>query len=166
MRENIDREEVRPMALRADVQYVRYRVDGTAARKIRSTEETVTPVYTRRKAERKVIAVDPIAIIGIALAAIVLIAMCVGLVRYQTCLRQSRQMSDYVNRLEQENAQLSQTYQDGYDPELIERIALEAGMIPAENTQKVTVSVEKPAPEQSEPSFWETLTTFLAGIFA
>lgn len=156
------------MALRADVQYVRYSVDGTAARKMQKNADTqrFTPIYKRRKTQHKVIAVDPVALAGIVLSAIVLIAMAVGLIQYQASLRQSRQMRAYVQQLEQENAKLEQTYQDGYDLEEIRKIAMEAGMIPAEQIEQVTVSACAPVQEQTDMSFWDTLTTFLAGIFA
>lgn len=155
------------MALRADVRYVQYRVDGTAARKVeRQTTEKAAPAYKRRKAEQKVIAVDPVALAGIVLSVIVLIAMAFGLVQYQRNVRMSRQMSAYVQQLEQENAQLEGVYKEGYDLDEIRQIALEAGMVPAQQMDTVTVSVEEPQQEQTNMSFWESITTFLAGIFA
>ncbi len=156
------------MALQADVRYVEYRVEGTAARKVeQQTRQTqVTPVYKRRKSEHKVIAVDPVALAGIVLSVIVLIAMAVGLVQYRHNVRMSRQMSAYVQQLEQENARLEETYKAGYDLDEIRDIALEAGMVPADQMERVTVSVEEPQEEQTQMSFWDTVTTFLAGIFA
>ncbi len=156
------------MALRADVRYVQYSVDGTAARKMQRqpVQENTTPVYKRRKVERRVIVVDPVALAGIVLSVVVLIAMTLGLVQYHQNVRLSRQMSEYVQQLEQENAQLEQIYKDGYDLDEIWDIAMDAGMVPEENMAQVTVSVEEPAQEQTNMSFWDTVTTFLAGIFA
>lgn len=156
------------MALRADVRYVQYSVDGTAARKMQRqpVQENTTPAYKRRKVERRVIAVDPVALVGIVLSVVVLIAMTLGLVQYHQNVRLSRQMSEYVQQLEQENAQLEQIYKDGYDLDEIWDIAMDAGMVPEENMAQVTVSVEEPAQEQTNMSFWDTVTTFLAGIFA
>lgn len=156
------------MALQADVRYVQYSVDGTAARKLQryTVENNAAPVYSRRRAERKVIAVDPVALAGILLSVIVLIAMVAGLVQYQQSLHQRNQMSEYVQQLEQENAQLEQVYQNGYDLDEIRDIALDAGMVPAEEMERVSVSVQKPVQEQTHMSFWDTVTTFLTGIFA
>lgn len=156
------------MALQADVRYVRYNVDGTAARKIQRNAETenVTPVYKRRKTEHKVIAVDPVALVGIALSAIMLVAMAVGLVHYHVSLQQSREINAYVARLEQEKAELEQTYRAGYDLDEIREIAQQAGMIPAEQIEEVTLTEPMPVAQEAEMSFWDTLTTFLAGIFA
>ena len=156
------------MALQAEVQYVQYPVNGTAAWKVeRNTQRNnAAPVYARRRAERKVIAVDPVALCGIVLAAVMLIAMVAGLVEYRQSLHQAAQMSQYVQQLEQENVQLQQTYKDGYDPEEIMQIALEAGMVPAENMERVRIVMQQPQQEDTHMSFWDTVTTFLTGIFA
>ncbi len=158
------------MARLADVQYVQYGVDGTAARKVEHQaveNEAVMPQYKRRKAEHKVIAVDPVALAGIVLSAIVVIAMVFGLVQYHQSMRLSRQMSAYVTQLEQENAQLEATYKAGYDLDEVMDIALEAGMVPVENMQRVRVEAQLPQQEeQTRMSFWDSLTTFLTGIFA
>lgn len=154
------------MARSADVQYVQYRVDGTAARKAEQVPETSTPVYTRPRAQRRVIAVDPVALVGIVVSAVVVIAMAIGLVQYRQNLNAARQMSQYVQQLQQENQQLEANYKAGYDLEQIRDIALEAGMVPAENQQRIRVYVQQPEQEQTRMSFWDTLTTFLAGIFA
>lgn len=157
------------MALQADVRYVQYSVDGTAARKIQrhtAQNESVVPAYKRRKAEHKVIAVDPVALAGIVLSAVVVVAMIFGLVQYHQSLQRSRQMNAYVQQLQQENAQLEETYKAGYDLDEIRDIALDAGMVPAEGMRRVTVSMQEQPQTQTQMSFWDTVTTFLAGIFA
>lgn len=156
------------MALRADVQYVQYRVEGTAARRVEKpvTEVHTAPVYRRRKAETKVIAVDPVALAGIFLSAVVLIAMVVGLVQYRQGIERRTQMSTYVQKLEKENANLEQVYKEGYDPDEIMDIALKAGMVPEESVNKVSVQMQQPQQEQTKMSLWEAVTTFLTGIFA
>ena len=156
------------MARQADIQYVEYPVDGTAARKVERQiqHQSAVPVYARRRAQRKVIAVDPVAICGIVLSVVMLFAMVIGLAEYRHSLQQTRQMSAHVRQLQQENFQLQQNYQAGYDLEEIERIALEAGMIPAENMERVRISMQTPEEEDTRMSFWDTLTTFLVGIFA
>lgn len=156
------------MARQAEVQYVNYPVDGTAARKAETvTQRTdVAPVYTSRRAERKVITVDPVALCGILLSAVMLIAMVVGLVQYGHTLHRTRQMNDYVQQLHQENVKLQREYRDGYDLDEVMDIALEAGMVPAENLDRVRINMEAPVQEETQMSFWDALTTFLTGIFA
>ena len=156
------------MARQADIQYVEYPVDGTAARKVErhTPHHNAAPVYARRRAQRKVIAVDPVAICGFVLSAVMLFAMVIGLAEYRHSLQQTQQMSTHVRQLQQENMQLQQTYKAGFDLEEIERIALEAGMVPAENMERVRISMQAPEEEETRMSFWDTLTSFLVGIFA
>ena len=156
------------MALQADVQYVKYPVNGTAAWKVEGTTQhnNVTPVYHRRRTERKVIAVDPVALCGIVLAVVMLVAMVTGLVQYRHSLQQTVQMSQYVQLLEQENIQLQQTYEEGYDLEEIMQIAMDAGMVPSENMARVRIVMDEPQPDETRMSFWDTVATFLTGIFA
>lgn len=156
------------MALRADVRYVQYGVDGTAARKIRKqpTPEVAKPQYKHRKVEKRVIAVDPVALAGIVLSVVVLIALLVGLVEYRQSVQMRNEMHAYVLELEQENAALEQSYRDGYDLEQIRDIAIAAGMVPAENVERVSVYVDEAQQESPRVSFWDSIATFLAGIFA
>ena len=156
------------MARQADIQYVGYPVDGTAARKVEhfTRNQNAAPVYARRRAKRKVIAIDPVAICGIVLSAVMLFAMVFGLAEYRHSLQQTRQMSMQVRQLQQENLALQQTYKAGYDLEEIQRIALDAGMVSAEKMERIQIDMTAPAEEDTRMSFWDTLTTFLIGIFA
>ena len=155
------------MARKADIQYVAYPVDGSAARKMEptSTRRNAAPASAHR-AQRKVIAVDPVAVCGIVLAVMMLFAMVAGLTQYRHNLQQTRQMSAQVQQLQQKNFQLQQTYRSGYDLEEIERIAMEAGMIPANNMARVRIDMSQPVEEEVRMSFWDTITSMLTGLFA
>lgn len=156
------------MARQADIQYVEYHVEGNTARKVeRNTmKNSVAPAYTPRWTERKVIALEPVAVIGIVLAVVMLVAMMATLLQYRRCLQQTQQMGAYLQQLQQENEALSKTYRESYDPDEIMKIALEAGMVPAESVETVRIMVEEPRTEEPQMSFWQSLSTFLAGIFA
>ncbi len=156
------------MARQPEIQYVNYRVDGTAARKLEKHifHRTAASDAAPRPETARVIAVDPVALCAIALAVMMLFAMVAGLVQYRQCLKESQQMNVYVQQLQQENAQLQQTYEQGYDPEEIMQIALDAGMVPANKVARIMVEPEKPAQQEIEMSFWQSVTTFLAGFFA
>jgi cell division protein FtsL len=162
------RKEANTMARQADIQYVEYPVDGTAARKVEryNHNQTAAPVYARRQAARKVIAVDPVALFGIVLAVVMLFAMVVGLAEYRYSLQQTQQMNVRVQQLQQENLQLQQTYQAGYDLEEIERIAMEAGMVPAADMERVRIDMHAPEENETQMSVWDAISNFLTGIFA
>ena len=155
------------MARQPDVQYIQLNADESCIVKLgkRIFCKNAAPASERRKA-CKAVAVDPVAICGIVFAAVMLIAMAFGLLQYKQCLQESQQMSQYVSRLREENAQLQQTYRDGYDPEEIREIALDAGMVPAEKVEQVVLETPAPQQEQLQMSFWESVTNFLAGFFA
>lgn len=156
------------MALQPDIQYVQFYMDGSAARKVELKKESrqAAPVPQRRKVKRKVIAVDPVALGGLAVAIVMLIAMVFGVTEYRATLTQMEQMSAYVEQLENENAALQQVYEESYDLDAVYDMAMAIGMVPAEELEHVSISVEPPLQEETRLSFWESITTFLTGLFA
>lgn len=160
------------MALQPDIQYVPfYYVEGTAARKVerRTAPAKAAPVPApkRRRSRRKTVAVDPVAICGLLVVMVMLVSMVVGFARYSVSLERNAQMSQYISELEAENAQLQQQYTDGYDLEDIQDIAGALGMVPAEDAEQITIDVQPPQQEtEAQMNFWESFTTFLAGLFA
>lgn len=156
------------MALQPDIQYVQFYMDGSAARKIepkRETGKTVRPM-PRRKARRRVVAVDPVALVGTVVAVIMLVAMAFGVAEYRETLLRAEQMSTYVEQLQNENAALNQVYRDSYDLEDVYEVATAIGMVPVENLEDIPISVEVPQKTETDRNVWESITTFLAGLFA
>ena len=70
-----------------------------------------------------------------------------------------------MQQLEQENVQLRDTFEQGYDVDQIERTALALGLVPKEQVEHISVRVVQPSSEQ-EPEGWEKIGIFLAGLFA
>lgn len=156
------------MAVKTDIEYVHYRMEGNTARKVECYDEVedAAPIFTPRAEKTRVIAVEPVAICGILLAVVMLFSMVAGLVQYRACLQRTELLSQYVQQLESKNELLSQEYHEGFDKDEIMDIAMSAGMVPADAVQTVQVSMQQPAQEEIHMSFWQTLTVFLAGIFA
>ena len=156
------------MAVRADVRYVEYRVDGNTARKVETNPQvnTAAPEFAPIAAKTRVVVVDPVAVAGIIIAVVMILSMVVGLMQYRACLVRSQRMSEYVQQLEEKNQQLSETYHNGYDVEEIRDIALSAGMVPAESVETIHISLEEPSTPEVQMSFWQSIGVFLAGIFA
>ena len=73
-------------------------------------------------------------------------------------------MDAYVQSLRQENEALQKEYDAGYDLENVKQTAQALGMVPMEQVKQVTIHVE--APQQVQPSRWEQIRLFLAGLFA
>ena len=77
---------------------------------------------------------------------------------------QYEQMSNYVSRLNQNNAELERTYRDGYDLEDIRDKALALGMVPVEEvpSRTITVTLSQPKPERT---LWDDIVWFFGGLF-
>ncbi len=154
------------MARHPDVQYIRFYTDGSAAKKM----APVAPLHTIRlpkiKLRKKIVLhIDPVAICGIIMAAVMLVLMTVGAVQLQNARKELETMNSYVDVLQQENATLQTTLSGGYNVAEIERTALALGLVPKEQVKHITIEV--PAVEQEEtPNSWEQFYTFLTGLFA
>ena len=151
------------------IQYVgQFYIHGSEARQLELQEKkkrakSKLPMERLHKAE--VIYLDPVAIFGITVALIMLAVMIVGAVRIHADWQEYRVMSDYVSRLNSENAQLQADYRSQYDLEDIRVKAAALGMVPKSELEKRTVYVTVPQPEP-EMTWLEELQWFLNGLFA
>ena len=71
----------------------------------------------------------------------------------------------YVMSLQEQNAQLRDTYTSGYDLSEVESIAKAMGMVPADQVTHMQMQVVEPE-QVEELSAWESFWAFLAGMFA
>jgi hypothetical protein len=154
------------MARQPDVQYIHLYTDGNAARKI----APVAPVHKaqipkKRKQKKIIICVDPLAIMALTVAVVMMVLMAVGLTKLNQAREQTAVMEQYVNQLQNETQSLQEAYEAGYDLEHVEQTAKALGMIPAQDVEHITVQVHMPGAE-SEPTAWERLCVFLTGLFA
>jgi len=107
--------------------------------------------------------VDPVALVGIAVAVVMLVVMILGAVQLQNDWMHYERMSNYVTELKTENARLTHIYRGGYDLEDIEMKALAMGLVPRSELETVTVTVTRPEarPElswdQKVVRFWNEL---------
>lgn len=155
------------MARKPDIQYIRFYTDGSAARqlepKLPKKKKTSSP--KARKQKVRVIHVDPLALGGIVVSAVMLVMMIVGSVQLYTVRQQEQRMRSHVSTLQEENMQLHATYETGYDIEAYEKAALAMGMVPMEDTTRIAISVSEPEPV-AEPTLWEQIWVFFTGLFA
>ena len=155
------------MARRSDVRYIQYYTNGSAAHKI----APVVPMQTMelpkvRKKKRISVSVDPLALAGIALAALMAVLMVVGIARLQKAQANVLAMESYVEVLREENARLHAEFESGYDLAEVEETALALGMVPAEQTTTVTLRIPETVPQEQTPGAWERIYAFLTGLFA
>ena len=156
------------MARKAEVRYINFYSVGSSAYQLDAMpmpKKQVVAAPKQRKMKKILLRVDPIAVAGVFLAFIMLIMMVVGLFRLGSAKQQAAQMQNYVMHLEAENRALDAKYHASFDPEEIRQIATQMGMIPIENAQRIEITVPATQPVQ-QPTVWETVYTFLVGLFA
>lgn len=151
------------------IQYVgQFYVHGSEARKLQLQEEkrqakTKLPL-ARIKAIEKIY-VDPVALVGIAVAVMMLVTMVLGAIQLKRDWDQYEQVAAYVSELKKENARMNHLYRSSYDLEDIKTKAVSMGMVPKSELQTMAVTVTIPAPEV-EPTRMEEIKFFLEGLFA
>ena len=154
------------MAQRVNVQYVQFYTQGSAARKVMpkiSARLRELPRMKKRAVRR--IYVDPVAILGTAVAVCMLVMMVAGVNQLLAQQQKTAQLEQYVERLQMENRQLQAEYAASCDLEAIEKTALALGMIPQQEATRIPIRVELPQ-EQAPISLWSRIGTFLTGLFA
>lgn len=154
------------MARRPDIEYIRYYTDGSAARQLElKPQKRRRPLPKVKKQSKYTLYIQPVAVAGILLSAVLLVMMAVGSVELYHAQQQEKAMEKYVQTLKRENAADRAKYEETLNIEEIEKAALALGMIPQEQAQRITISI--PVPEAvEEPTFWEKTMVFLEGLFA
>ncbi len=152
------------MARQTPIQYVSFYSAGSAAYQIdpQPIKKKQVALPKPRRAKRRVVYVDPVAIMGIAVAVVMLVVMVAGVVQLGAAKHQEKVLSQYVSALQEENAALEDTYYAGFDLEEIRQIAIAKGMIPVDQAQVLYVSAPEAPEKETGGSFW----AFLADLFA
>lgn len=152
---------------RPDIQYIRYYTEGSAARKLVQTiPEKAAPAPRSQKKKQPVLYIDPVAIIGMVTAVILVVCMFIGLHSYNKAQQRRYEMEQYVNRLEVQSAQLDQRYAEGYDLDDIRLKAVLAGYVPVNQVTHITVAPQTPAQVETQPGLLESVWISLTELFA
>ena len=157
------------MSQKPKIQYVgQFYIHGSEARQLELQEKkkqakSKLPLERLRKIE--VVYLDPVAIFGIVTALVMLTVMILGVLQIRDDWKEYRVMSNYVSRLNSENAELQADYRSQYDLEDIRIKAQALGMVPKSDLEVRTVYVTIPQPEP-EMTWLDELQWFLSGLFA
>lgn len=156
------------MTEKPKIQYIgQFYVPGSEAQVLapkKKKKKAKTKLPIAKQEQVKAICIDPVALIGITVAVVMLAVMVVGALQLRSDWAQYEQMSNYVSRLNQNNAELERTYRDGYDLEDIRDKALALGMVPVEEvpSRTITVTISQPKPERT---LWDDIAWFFGGLF-
>ena len=157
------------MSQKPKIQYVgQFYIHGSEARQLELQEKkkkakSKLPLERLRKIE--VVYLDPVAIFGIVTALVMLTVMILGVLQIRDDWKEYRVMSNYVSRLNSENAELQADYRSQYDLEDIRIKAQALGMVPKSDLDVRTVYVTIPQPEP-EMTWLAELQWFLSGLLA
>lgn len=143
--------------------YIQFYTQGSAAEKLRPAPETQPQAAPRRaRSRRRVLYVDPAALLGVITAVVLMICMFVGLGAYNASCEEAARMDRYVRSLERQNEELTAQYRSGYDIEEVRLDAVLMGYVPESQVQHITLQIT-PQEEAPQPGFLEVL---LARLFA
>ena len=154
------------MAQLSKVQYVQFYTEGSAARKLDLKVPGIQEARPRpRKQKRIKLYVDPVAIAGILVAAVMLILMVVGVFQLRDAQAERSILAKQVADLEQEHALLQNAYTSGYKLEDIEQTAQALGLVPEEQVRHIILD-SYPVSVEEEADGWNGFWAFLTGLFA
>ena len=135
------------MARYPSVQYIHFYTDGSAARKLEPIipfKKKTAPLPTVRKLKRKLIYVDPVAVLGACVAICMLIMMLVGIGNLRAAQAEQQNMEDYVQYLQWQNQELTQMYAQSYNLNDVRDTAIALGMVPAEQIVSTPIDISTP----------------------
>ncbi len=154
------------MARKYTERYVRFYTVGSAAAKLETVERKAALPKYKTPEKRKPIAVDPIALVGSAVAVLLAVLMLVGFAQVAHTSAQVHKLETQVMALEQEQEQLRQKYENGYDLEEVRAAAESMGMIPVEDAVHVRVEMPTETVRIETLSWWDSVMLSLRQFFA
>lgn len=154
------------MANQIEIKYIDFSTEGNAARKFAPVSKKKAQLPNAKRKTRYVLTIDPLAMIGIALAVCMMIFMGIGMSRLGYAQDQNQQMAQYVQSLSEKNAALREEFNTVCDLEQVRELALALGMIPKMEAPQTGITMYVPEETVETPSLWEQIGIFLAGLFA
>lgn len=156
------------MARKPEIQYVgQFYVYGSEAKAVapkkRQQFQLPKPRLELEKIEK--IYVDPVALVGLIVAAVMLVAMVVGACQIYDSWQEYEDISHYLSELKRENARLEHTYHISYDIDEVAAQAEAMGLVTMDQIPTMSVRVTMPEPEP-EMTAWDEFIWFIQGLFA
>lgn len=154
------------MARRNNERYVRYYTLGSTAAKLDKAERKAALPEYKTPQKRKPIAVDPVSLLGNAVAIVLALLMIVGMIQVAGTTAQVRELQTQVTALEMEQQMLQEEYASLYDLNEVRVAAESMGMVPAEDAIRVSVKVPAETVEIQQLSWWDNVLASLRQFFA
>ena len=150
------------------IQYVgQFYVYGSEARALEQEKKqakTRLPIAKLEAIEK--VYIDPVALVGIAVAVVMLVVMVLGAVQLHNDWMAYQQMDDYVTSLRAENAALTLNYRSSYDLADIEMKALAMGLVPMGEVESRSVAVTVPQEQETVLTWDQKVVRFWNELWA
>ncbi len=155
------------MAQKPKIQYIgQFYVHGSEARALeQETKKAKTRLPMEHLERIEKIYVDPVALVGIAVAVVMLVTMIVGAVQLHGSWKTYEVMERRVSALKSEHARLTHEYRGSYDLDDIRMKAEAMGMVPKSEVTVLPLTVTVPQPEP-ELNLEQRMIRFWKGLWA
>lgn len=155
------------MAQKPQIQYVgQFYVYGSEAQQPQVKPKKPKTTLPKLRLERlQKIYVDPVAVLGLTAAAVMLVVLIFGAFQLHRSLQEYKAMEAVVSELKHENADLSHSYHTGYDLDEVRIAAENMGLVEVSEVEQFTIPVSVPE-RQPEPTRWDEFVWLMKGLFA
>ncbi len=154
------------MIQKPEIQYIgQFYIPGSEAPELAEKKKSKAKLPKPHREKVKKIYVDPIALGGMAVAAVMLVLLVVGAFQLHRSWEEYNSMSATLSEVRRENAQITHKYRTDLDLDAVQKAAKGMGMIPQEEAETANVWVSVPQ-RPPESSLWDEIMWFLTGLFA
>jgi len=154
------------MAYKPEIQHVgQFYVYGSEAKQVAPKRKPQFQLPKPKHVKIEKIYVDPVALLGIMAAVVMLVAMVVGACRIHSSWQEYEQVVHELSVIQREHARLEHNYNVNIDLEKVADEAQNMGLVPLDQIPSMSVRVTVPVPEP-EMTAWDEFVWFIQGLFA
>jgi len=154
------------MAYKPEIQYVgQFYVYGSEAKQVAPKRKPQFQLPKPKSVKIEKIYVDPVALLGIVAAVVMLVAMVIGACQIHSSWQEYEKTVHELSVLQREHARLEHNYNVNIDLEKVAAEAQNMGLVPLDQIPSMSVRVTMPVPEP-EMTVWDEFVWFIQGLFA
>ena len=107
--------------------------------------------------------IDPAAVCGIVVAALMLVVLIVGAFQLRTAMNEYNRQSEILSSIRRENARLEHQYRTSLDIDAVQKRAESLGLVDSSEVEHTSVRVTVPV-QKKEESLWDRIKWHLKGL--
>ena len=153
---------------KTESRYIQYYTAGSEARElvVPVLRAEAKPEKRSRKSRMPVLYIDPLAILGMVTALVLMVCVLVAFGQYKQAKADYEHVYNYNFTLKQQYEDLQETYAGSYNKEDVRMEVILMGYVPSSMVQHVTIRAEKPAELPAQPGVLEQAWMYLTELFA